>query len=348
MTLRGRFYLPRYFKCTFSSYIRLDTDNVLLPCSINLKPFTADGVHFQVYVCLKEKRVLDSSEVALVDPVTLNVLGATRKVYNYLNKLLTRNLGDAADQLRGIEEIVPDYHQVRETWLQATSPLFAEDSEAGRHERSLGLQQARVRVESVQLHGPDSPHIDKLVFTFKKSEEKFYLGTEAPGLLGVDEMLPASETDYSDYASFQTLPEMLPGASRQPSTGAEKRLEAASVSLPDALPAPRTPTASTVEEIGGGVLTPISASQGSFARPRMLQTIESGDEVEGDDGEQTINSQNRLAVRFSGEEDVDTLNEAATPGSPGSPFTRRISVVKGSLKRAGQSGASEVAPSQVE
>jgi hypothetical protein len=45
-----------YFVDTFNSYIRLDLENTLLPCSIRMKPFTQDGINFKIYVCLKERR----------------------------------------------------------------------------------------------------------------------------------------------------------------------------------------------------------------------------------------------------------------------------------------------------
>jgi hypothetical protein len=123
------------------------------------------------------------AEVALVDPELQTLFGCTRKVSRHFSALLNEE-GGLHDSVESIDDIVPDYWTMRERWLQPGGDfLFPRDK--GSKEAALGLPVARVRMESVRLHGPKSPLLDKLIFTFVEEEPVddlglFELGPTAP------------------------------------------------------------------------------------------------------------------------------------------------------------------------
>jgi hypothetical protein len=115
------------------------------------------------------------AEVALVDPELQTLFGCTRKVSRHFSALLSEE-GGLHDSVESIDDIVPDYWTMRERWLQPGGDfLFPRDAK-GSKEAALGLPAARVRMESVRLHGPKSPLLDKLIFTFAEEDPVDDLG----------------------------------------------------------------------------------------------------------------------------------------------------------------------------
>jgi hypothetical protein len=157
------------------------------------------------------------AEVALVDPELQTLFGCTRKVSRHFNALLSDE-GGGTDLVESIDDIVPDYRTMRQRWLQPGGDfLFPRDVNSAGLEAELGLPAARVRVESVRLHGPKSPLLDKLIFTFveEDTEDEQKVGATILGL-GLEDDLAGRSSHPSPHQDSLS-PENSPGPQRSTS-----------------------------------------------------------------------------------------------------------------------------------
>ena len=155
-----------FFNTPFDTYVRMGmgTDETLLPCRVLVKPFTSDGVDFQMYFSLTELHA-NKAEVVLVDPTTLAIVGVTKGLRGLMTSLAPSDADRIDDAFINIEDAIPDYGKHAEAWRGA--PAFEQDLAKAVQRAIPGTVSLQVSV--VRLHGPTSPALDKITFTLDAS-----------------------------------------------------------------------------------------------------------------------------------------------------------------------------------
>ena len=187
-----------YFNKTFQTYVRLSKGTVV-QCLLNMRPFSADGMDFQVYVCIKETAPEYGEECcALVDPQTGKLFGVTEALREVFVKELP---ADQENDLVLVDSIVPDYFGRRDEFMEHAKGVKLYNAQAAIR-KNPKLANCRVTVISTSIHS-GSYTMDKVIFLEleRDDEDKKFLGMDPSDLseLEIDDTL--EEDDVNPYAS---------------------------------------------------------------------------------------------------------------------------------------------------
>jgi PAS domain-containing protein len=144
-----------FFNETFKSFVYVNDHNVIMPCNLELKPFSTDGINFQVFVRVKQRPI--ASQIVLVDPETQRIIGVTAQARSNL----LRQCALDPTELQNIEDVVPGYKSRRAEYMQKDGAILNLKFGEG----------VKLCIKSTRLHGPESPLIDELVFLFAAEGE---------------------------------------------------------------------------------------------------------------------------------------------------------------------------------
>jgi hypothetical protein len=143
-----------FFNERFNTYVYLN-EKTVMPCDLELKPFSTDGINFQVFVRVKQRSM--SSQVVLVDPDTERILGVTPPARHNLLRYCALDSGE----LQSIDDLIRGYKQRRSEFLAPEGATL--DVKFG--------DGVTLRIKSTHLHGPKSPLVDELTFMFPSEGE---------------------------------------------------------------------------------------------------------------------------------------------------------------------------------
>jgi hypothetical protein len=188
-----------FFKTVYRSYFRAEQPFVLVPCYLELRHYTEDGMNYKIYVCIKERD--DKTDFALVDPDTGHILGVGTHLAAKLESLGVDTSGAAHFT---VNSLLPEYKERRAIWATPTGGWVNTSEEELDESYTIWEPYTKLRVESIVLHGPGSTPIDRLEFTFDASS--LTLDVKEPQSIRRSGKRPMAGQEPQDYEAYPESP----------------------------------------------------------------------------------------------------------------------------------------------